>query len=104
MEKHQTVTQEGTAQLVRMGARIYRVRTQIIVDEIDSNDAPGNTEVRQGTEQGLRKGLPGLKLRGTTAEHSHMGARSLDSPARDACTAPCSLTAQSRGSARVCRA
>jgi hypothetical protein len=47
---HQTVKQEGGAQLVRIGGRAYRVRTQVVVEEVDCDDAELNTEVGRGAD------------------------------------------------------
>ena len=38
MGRHQTVKQDGGTQLVRIGGRAYRVRTQVVVEEVDCED------------------------------------------------------------------
>lgn len=38
---------EGQAELVRVGGRTYRVRTQIVVEEVDGAAFDDNSEVRE---------------------------------------------------------
>ncbi len=40
-------------QQVRIGGRAYRVRTQIVVEEVDSEDAPADGEARQVPDGGF---------------------------------------------------
>ena len=48
MDKHQAVNQDVSSQLVRIGGRAYRVRTQVVVEEVDCDDTQASGEVRQG--------------------------------------------------------
>lgn len=50
MSKLETVTLGGSEKLVRIGGRAYRVRTQVVVEEVDCGDAEAGGEVRQGAD------------------------------------------------------
>jgi hypothetical protein len=53
MGREQTVKQDGEAQLVRIGGRAYRVRTQVVVEEVDCDEAEMNAEVRREADGGF---------------------------------------------------
>jgi hypothetical protein len=45
---------DGSEQVVRVGTRAYRVRTQVMVEEVDrQEDSQGSGEVRQGADGGF---------------------------------------------------
>lgn len=47
MSSHKTVAPEGRGELVRIGGRTYRVRTQVVVEELDGDEAGATSEVRE---------------------------------------------------------
>jgi hypothetical protein len=53
MGRDETVSQDGSAQLVRIGGRAYRVRTQVVVEEVDCHDAEKSSEVRRDANGGF---------------------------------------------------
>ncbi len=46
MSRQDTKTLEGQAELVQVGGRTYRVRTQIVVEEVEGDAAGETNEVR----------------------------------------------------------
>ena len=50
MSKRGTGKHDGVQELVRLGGRAYRVRTQVVVEEVDCDDDPQSTEIRQGAD------------------------------------------------------
>jgi hypothetical protein len=46
MSRQDTKTLEGQAEMVRVGGRTYRVRTQIVVEEVEGDAAGETSEVR----------------------------------------------------------
>jgi hypothetical protein len=57
MSRRETGKPEGSAELVRIGGRTYRVRTQVVVEEVDGDDAGGTSEVRQGADGSFERML-----------------------------------------------
>jgi hypothetical protein len=47
MDEHKSSKVDGQAELVRMGGRIYRIRTQVVVEEVDAGEARRADEVQQ---------------------------------------------------------
>jgi hypothetical protein len=47
MSTHETGKPEGQGELVRVGGHTYRVRTQVVIEEVVGDDAGGTDEVRQ---------------------------------------------------------
>jgi hypothetical protein len=50
MAKHEVSRQEGQAELVRMGERMYRVRTVVEVEEVEGEEGEQTNAVRQGAD------------------------------------------------------
>jgi hypothetical protein len=51
MDRQETGKAEGRAELVRVGGRTYRVRTQVLIEEVDEDAAAWESEeVRQGSD------------------------------------------------------
>lgn len=44
MSRHDAGTLEGEAELVRVGGRTYRVRTQVVIEEVAADDPDGTSE------------------------------------------------------------
>jgi hypothetical protein len=47
MGRNEAIKQEGLAELVRIGKRTYRIRTHVVVEEVEGDDVGGIREVRQ---------------------------------------------------------
>jgi len=45
--------QDGATQLIRIGGRAYRVRTQVVVEEVDCDDPGVDGEVRRAADGGF---------------------------------------------------
>jgi hypothetical protein len=50
MSNHDAGKLNDSAEMVRIDGRTYRVRTQVVVEEVDCKDAEGTNEVRQRTD------------------------------------------------------
>ena len=50
MSRHDAGKLEGEAELVRIGGRTYRVRTQVVIEEVDGDDTGASSEVRPGAD------------------------------------------------------
>lgn len=50
MSEHKASKGDGETKLVRMGGRAYRIRTQIVIEEVDGEDARRTDEVLQGAD------------------------------------------------------
>lgn len=46
MDRHETGKLTGQADLVRIGGRAYRIRTQVVIEEVEGDEAEGTSEVR----------------------------------------------------------
>jgi hypothetical protein len=57
MSSDKTVTPEGRAELVRVGGRVYRVRTQVVVEEVDDDEAGARGEVREQVDGAFERML-----------------------------------------------
>jgi hypothetical protein len=47
MDRHETSKRAGQADLVRIGGRAYRIRTQVVIEEVEGDEAEGTSEVCQ---------------------------------------------------------
>jgi len=47
MSEHKASKVDGQTELVRMGGRTYRIRTHIVIEEVDGEDARQTDEVLQ---------------------------------------------------------
>jgi hypothetical protein len=47
MDRDRTVKQGGVAQQIQIGGRAYRVRAQVMVEEVECKDAETSAEVRR---------------------------------------------------------
>ena len=47
MSEHKASKVDGQTELVRMGGRAYRIRTQVVIEEVDGEDARRTDEVLQ---------------------------------------------------------
>ena len=57
MGKPETIEQNGATQLVRIGGRAYRVRTQVVIEEVDCDDVEVSAEVKAGADGGFESML-----------------------------------------------
>jgi hypothetical protein len=46
MSRHDAGKLEGEAELVRVGGRIYRVRTHVVIEEVEGDSIGGTSELR----------------------------------------------------------
>jgi hypothetical protein len=57
MREHKASRGDGHTELVRMGGRAYRIRTQIVIEEVDGEDAPRTDEVLQRADGSFERML-----------------------------------------------
>lgn len=61
MSKHKASKVDGQTELVRIGGRAYRIRTQVVIDEVDGEDTLPTDEV-------LQRGVGCFEMRLSDAE------------------------------------
>jgi hypothetical protein len=50
MNRHEMDESDGMGEVVRIGGRMYRIRTKVVVEEVDGDNAVGTGEVQQGAD------------------------------------------------------
>jgi hypothetical protein len=61
MSKHQTSKVDGQTELVRLGGRAYRIRTHVVIEEVDAEGA-------LPTDEALQRGDGSFEMMLTDAE------------------------------------
>jgi len=79
MSKQQAGNQDESVRLVRIGGKAYRVRTQVVIEEVDSDQAAAGSEVRQGTDGSFERMLS--EEEGTSIDKSEQAILSTCWPA-----------------------
>jgi hypothetical protein len=57
MSKHKASKVDGQTELVRMGAQAYRIRTHVVIEEVDAEDTPPTDEVLQREDGSFERTL-----------------------------------------------